>query len=275
VAVQIRLESLTYKCSAAELGETMHGCQLRLTITVLVCAYACAPVQAQEPVARRAQGRGGVVYLVGGIGGFDSMGCCARVMFPAAGIHHELRDFIWTHGKGSFLKDLQDTRHLVHKADELAAQIREQHTREPQRPIFLVAKSGGTGLALLAAEQLPPSTLERMVLISAAVTPEYDLRPALRATRREVVAFSSKNDQVILNWGTRQFGTVDRFYGPGAGYRGFVMPKTLDAEDLELYKRLVQVHWKPTMLIYGYAGTHTGTSSPGFLLGEVAPWLKR
>jgi hypothetical protein len=253
----------------------MHGCQLRLTITFLVLACACTTAKAQEPVPRRAQGRGGVVYLVGGIGGFDSMGYCARAVLPAAGIHHELRDFIWTHGKGSFLKDLQDTRHLMRKADELAAQIKEQHARQPERPIFLVAKSGGTGLALLAAEQLSAGTLERMVLISAAVTPDYDLRPALRATRREVVAFSSKNDQVILNWGTRQFGTVDRFYGPGAGYRGFVTPKSLDAEDQALYQRLVQVHWKPTMLMYGYAGTHSGTSSPGFLLGELAPWLKR
>jgi hypothetical protein len=237
--------------------------------------FSCATAQSQEPVPRRDQGRGGVVYLVGGIGGLDSMGSCARAVLPAAGIHHELRDFIWTHGKGSFLKDLQDTPHLVRKADELAAQIKEQHAREPERPIFVVAKSGGTGLALLAAEQLAAGTLERMVLISAAVRPEYDLRPALRATRGEVVSFYSRNDQVILNWGTRHFGTVDRVYGPSAGYRGFVTPQTPAAEDQDLYKRLVQVRWTPSMLLYGYAGTHTGTSSPGFLIGEVAPWLKR
>ena len=49
----------------------------------------------------------------------------------------------------------------------------------------------------------------------------YDLAGALRATRREVVCFCSANDQVILNWGTWLFGTVDRVYGPSAGLRGF------------------------------------------------------
>jgi hypothetical protein len=253
----------------------MHACWARLTVASLLLACVSSTAVAQETLPRRLQGRGGVVYMVGGIGGFDTMGNTARTMLPAAGIHHELREFIWTHGKGSYLKDLRDTHNVARKADELAAQIKEQYAREPQRPIFLVAKSGGTGLALLAAEQLAPGTLERMILISAAVNPEYDLRPALRATRREVVSFYSKNDQVVLNWGTRTFGTIDRVYGPGAGFRGFVVPKNLSAEDRAAYQRLVQIRWTPSMLMYGYVGTHSATSSPGFLIGELAPWLKR
>jgi hypothetical protein len=253
----------------------MHGCRLRLIAACLTVACTVATAGAQEPAHRRSAGRGGVIYLVGGIGGMDSMGNCARVVLPAAGVHHELRDFNWTHGWGSFLRDLQDTRHLVRKAEELAAQIKEQHAREPWRPIYVVAKSGGTGLALLAAEQLSAGTLERMILVAAGVAPDYDLRPALRATRREVVSFYSKNDQVILNFGTRQFGTVDRVYGPGAGYRGFVVPRDLDAENRALYQRLVQIRWEPHMLMHGYVGTHSSTSSPGFLWVELAPWLKR
>jgi hypothetical protein len=251
----------------------LDGCRGQLLLVFLTVATCVGAADAQAPPDRRAAQRG-VVFLVGGIGGFDSMENMASVVFPAAGIRHELREFSWTHGKGSFLKDLQDTRHVMQKAEELVGQIEQQHSRQPERPIYLVAKSGGTGLALLAAAQLSAGTLERLILISAAVTPDYDLRPALRATRREVVSFCSKNDQLILNWGTRQFGTVDRFYGPSAGLRGFVVPSNLDREDRDLYLRLVQVRWKPRMLLHGYAGTHTSTSTPGFLLAEVVPWLK-
>jgi hypothetical protein len=69
---------------------------------------------------------------------------------------------------------------------------------------------------------------------------------------------------------------VDRVYGPSAGYGGFVTPKNVDASDQALYRRLVQIRWEPRMLLlYGYAGTHKGTSSAKFLVGEVAPWLMR
>ena len=54
------------------------------------------------------------------------------------------------------------------KAEELADYIRRLRAEDPNRPIYIVAKSGGTGLALLAAELLPANALERIVLLSAA-----------------------------------------------------------------------------------------------------------
>src|SRR5262249_29766503 len=59
----------------------------------------------------------GVVFVVDGVGGFDVMGKAAQGALPRAGVRHEIRVFIWTHGWGQLLKDLQDTRHLLHKAD--------------------------------------------------------------------------------------------------------------------------------------------------------------
>jgi hypothetical protein len=246
------------------------------TVLILLAVHARGALvwpQASERPSRAA--RPGIVFIVDGIGGFDVLRLSAQLTLPLVGVHHELRDFVWTHGKGQLLKDLQDTRYLVGKANELAALIRWARVENPERPIYLMARSAGTGLALRAAEQLPPGTLERIILLSAAISPTYDLRGALRATRGEIVSFYSGHDQLILNWGTRQFGTVDRVYGPSAGLRGFVAPRNLDGPEHALYHRLVQVPWNPRMLLEGNAGTHSGTILPGFLGKEVAPWLRQ
>lgn len=216
----------------------------------------------------------GVVFVVGGVGGWDVLACSAAVALPRAGLTHEIREFVWTHGWGQWLKDLQDSRYLQKKAQELAAEIMRVRQQDPHRPIFLLAKSGGTGLALLAAELLPPATLTRIVLLSAAVSPEYDLRKALAATQKEIVSYYSPYDVFILDWGTRQFGTIDRVYGPSAGYCGFQVPADLDDAGRALYSRLVQVRWGRHMIRDGYAGGHNSNSFPPFLKAAAARWLK-
>lgn len=216
----------------------------------------------------------GLVIVVGGVGGIDVVGSAAQWALPRAGIHHEVLDFTWGHGRGRILKDLQDLPHSLHKAAQVAELVLQAKARDPNRPIYLVGKSGGSGLVLAAAGQLPPATLERIILLSAAVSPTYDLRDALRATRHEIVSFYSPLDQFILGWGTRQFGTIDRFYGTSAGLRGFIVPRNLNTEDEALYKRLVQLPWNPRMIWEGHMGGHMGTSMPAFVGKEVAPWLR-
>ncbi|HEV3117484.1 MAG TPA: alpha/beta hydrolase [Gemmataceae bacterium] len=217
----------------------------------------------------------GLVILVNGVGGkIDIFANAAEWAFPHAGITHEIQNFDWTHGTGRIFKDLQDTQHCLQKAHELAAYIGFIKSRDPRRPVYLVGKSGGSGLVLAAAEQLPPLTLERIILLSPAVAPTYDLRPALWATRHEIVSFNSSYDRFILGWGTSQFGTIDRFYGPSAGLKNFIVPASLNDADRELYGRLVQIRWNPRLILEGHTGGHLGTSMPMFLEKEVAPWLK-
>lgn len=217
----------------------------------------------------------GVVFVVGGVGGFDLLSSGAQAMLPKVGVKHEIRDFVWTHGKGKYFRDLQDHRHMHQKAQDLATQIRQIKEETPYRPVFLVGKSGGAGLVLAAAELLPPGTLERIILLSAAVSTTYDLCPALRATKREIVSFYSIHDTFILGWGTTQFGTIDRFYAPSAGLKRFAVPEHLNPPERALYDRLVQIPWKPAMIFEGYWGGHLGTSMPSFVAGEVGPWLQQ
>jgi pimeloyl-ACP methyl ester carboxylesterase len=134
--------------------------------------------------------------------------------------------------------------------------------------------SAGAGVVLAAAEQLPAGSLERVILLSPAVSPSFDLRASLRATRHEIVSFSSTLDRFFLDWGTCQFGTVDRVYGPAAGLDGFQVPPDLDPEGKALYRRLVQVPWRFEMLLNGRGGAHHSTCMPLFLAHDVAAWLR-
>jgi len=240
---------------------------------VMSCFVLPAPSIAEDkPV--EATARPGLVFVVGGISGLSTTGPSTKVAVAAAGLPHEVRDFVWTHGRGQLFRDLQDFRHTQKKAKELADLIREERARDPDRRIYIVAKSGGAGIALQAAEELPERTLERIVLLSAAVSREYDLRPALRVARHGIVSYYSNLDQVALNWGTRQFGTIDRYYGPSAGLSGFEVPAGLSTDDVDLYRRLEQIPWEPSMIMSGYAGGHFGNGFPKFLRVHVAKWLK-
>lgn len=216
----------------------------------------------------------GLVIVLGGVGGLDIIGPCAEAALPRAGVKHEVCEYVWTHGWGQILRDLQDTNHQRKKADELVRIIRTWRENNPGRPVFLVGKSGGAGLAILTAELLPENSLERVILLSAAIAPHHDLRRALRATRKEIVNFHSQFDQLLLNFGTSQFGTMDRHYGASAGLNGFRLPLDLDDADRLLYGRLVQIPFQARMLRTGHVGVHAGTSFPGFLASEVAPWLR-
>jgi hypothetical protein len=216
----------------------------------------------------------GVVIVVGGVGGIDVAGFSAQLVLPHAGIQHEVIDFYWSHGKGKIFKDLQDTPHALQKADELAWLVWQYRLFQPERPIFLIGKSGGTGLVLAALERLPPGLVERAILLSAAVSPNYDLRPALRNVKQEIVSFYSPCDRFILGWGTSHFGTIDRTYGPSAGLIGFQVPAHLSPEDKALYDRFIQFPWHPGMIFQGHLGGHIANSLPVFMAKQVAPWLK-
>jgi pimeloyl-ACP methyl ester carboxylesterase len=239
-------------------------------LALIAPGLAAGPASAEEPPGADR----GLVLVVGGVGGFDFLGNAAQWALPRAGIDLEIREFVWTHGTGQVLRDLQDYRHTEWKTRELAQEIGSYRAAHPGRPVYLVGKSGGAGLVLGAAELFPEGALERIILLSPAVSRDYDLRPALRAAKQELVAYYSPFDQFVLGWGTKHFGTIDRYYESSAGLHGFVIPQGLPAEDERLYERLVQVRWHPGMIRQGNLGGHLGTSMPGFVGHEMARWLR-
>ena len=218
----------------------------------------------------------GLVLVIGGVGGLDLCEVGLRYVAGAERLPCAVEDFAWGHGFGRWFADLSDVDNHDQRARVLAEAIRRFRGDHPDEPVFLVAKSGGAGIAVKALEVLDEGSVERAVLLAPALSPGYDLAAALRAVRREIVVFWSPLDVVILGAGTRLFGTVDRVRTFGAGLVGFTMPgpDEPDAERRRQYAKLRQVRWRPGMAGFGYFGGHVGPDSPRFLRKCVVPLLR-
>jgi hypothetical protein len=158
--------------------------------------------------------------------------------------------------------------------------VRRFRARQPGDPVFLVAKSGGSGVIIKALEQLEEGAVRRVILLSPALSPGYDLTAGLRAVGREMVVFWSPLDVIVLGAGTRVFGTADRVRSASAGMTGFRLPLTAspapvaNGEQARQYAKLRQVRWSLRMAATGYLGGHVGPDSPIFLRSYVVPLLR-
>jgi pimeloyl-ACP methyl ester carboxylesterase len=154
----------------------------------------------------------------------------------------------------------------------LAPQILAWKEAHPDQKVFLVAHSAGCGVALFAADQLPPNTLERIILLSPAVSARYNLRPALRSSCKGIDVFYSEQDWACLGVGITLFGTTDRHWSAAAGKVGF-RPTVGGPGDEELFAKLRQYPWNPTLAVTGNDGGHYGSYQLGFLHAFVVPLL--
>jgi pimeloyl-ACP methyl ester carboxylesterase len=183
-----------------------------------------------------------------------------------------VRPFVWTHGAGRFLADLADCGHLDEQGRRLADEVQACRAEAPGRPVYLVGHSSGCAVCLRAAENLPPDSVERVLLIAPAVSAWYDLRPALRACRA-VEVFYSRRDWFYLGLGSTLLGGSDRRHDPAAGHFGFWVPSDAAPEDAALLTRLRQYPWAPPVTWTGNHGGHSGAFRPDYLRAFVLPLL--
>jgi hypothetical protein len=216
-----------------------------------------------------------IVMVIGGVGGLDWCGPALRRLLGNKRPPYAIRMVPWGLGFGRWHADLTNVANRDANARALAETIRHSKAGQPECPIFLVAKSGGSGIAVKALELLDEDSVERVVLLAPALSPAYDLTRALRAVRREIVVFWSPLDIIILGAGTRVFGTMDRVRSVGAGLVGFRVPasKSADAGQHREYDKLRQIRWSPRMVTSGNFGGHMGPDSPFFLRKYVVPLL--
>lgn len=212
----------------------------------------------------------GLVIVADGVGGLNLCGIALKYAASKAGLEHEIRIHPWGHGFGRWHADLTNVANHTAKAEALAAEVDEFRSRRPDMPVYVVGKSGGTGIIVKALERLPAGSIEAAVLISPALSQGYDLSQALRAVRREMVVFWSPLDLIVLGLGTQIFGTVDRINAVSAGLVGFRPPASADGAQ---YAKLRQVRWCPEMAPTGYLGGHVGPDNPAFLRKYVVPLL--
>jgi hypothetical protein len=228
----------------------------------------------RNDVERRGEG---LVLVADGIGGLDLCGTALRYVMAAEGLSRAFHMVPWGHGFGRWLADLTDVANRDRQAVLIAQTVRRFREDRPDEPVFLVAKSGGSGVIVKALEHLTEDTVERAIFLSPALSPRYDLTAALRAVRLEMVVFWSPLDLLILGAGTWVFGTVDRVRTASAGMVGFSVPAdgpTVDGPSESPYSKLRQIRWGPRMVGTGYLGGHVGPDSPVFLKKYVVPLLR-
>lgn len=214
----------------------------------------------------------GVIFTIDGVGGFNIATTAMAMAFTLAGLPHKIEQLYWSHGFGRWLLDLQDKQRIEEKAQELAERVRTKY--QAGLDVYIVAKSAGCAIALKALSLLPEGSVQKVVLLAPAVSPDYCLKPALKAVKEKLFAFWSPNDAFILGLGTTVFGTADGAYRPSAGMIGFRMPKTIDNESVSLYEKFQQIKWKPSMLLALNCGDHQGSVMVPFLHNHVVPLLK-
>jgi hypothetical protein len=244
-------------------------CAAICLLLVPLRAALAAPTPNPAPAAR------GTVIVVCGLGGGSGLTNHARAALDQCSLHYDLRQFHWGHGKGRFFHDLLDHDNVCERSAELAAEIMTLRRCDPKRRIVLLAWSGGVGVALGAAERLPPDTLDRIVLMCAACSPKYDLCGALQASRGGIVSHRCHLDQFFLTFITVTCGSIDRRHGTCAGMCGFKMPDDLSPDGCDLYEdRLAEIVWTPAMIRDGHAGNHLSYMSTRFLCKQVVHWLR-
>jgi pimeloyl-ACP methyl ester carboxylesterase len=189
----------------------------------------------------------------------------------AGGVRAEIRVFDWQRGP-AFLYNLTDHEGNLYRAAAVAHEMAAFAREHPAAPIDVVGYSGGGGLALLIAEALPPGVkLRNVVLVQAAISPDYDLTQVLARVDNKLVNFHCPSDWLILGLGTQVFGTIDRSYTESAGKGGFNLGRAVP--DVRSRQQVEQVCWTADMLWAGHPGNHTGILLRDWNRRYVAPYL--
>lgn len=179
----------------------------------------------------------------------------------------EVKMFDWTGPMA--LVNLADTRRHERTAHELVRQLHLLRAQHPSARIVVTSHSGGTRIALRAAELLAeqqaetgdPPLIEQLWIIAAAVSPAYDLTEALSGAGHTYVVDSDR-DWFILGLGTSIFGTADRSHEVSAGMVGFRY------EDGD---RLTKIHYDPWWRQLHNTGDHLSALGRDFVQGVIAP----
>jgi pimeloyl-ACP methyl ester carboxylesterase len=226
-----------------------------------------------EPRTACCGGSAGTVYAVDGPGNFQASSSALRDAIAAERLPLCVETFDWSHGYGRVFADEVDRAHSLEAGKRLACLITARRQAFPDAPIYVVGHSAGSGVVLAAAEALPPDAVDRILLLAPSVSADYDLRPALRTTRKTIDVFYSCRDQVYLGFGTALFGTADRRFGSDVAGRCGFHPVIQSPADARLYRKLWQHPWHPGLESVGNFGGHYGAYQPGYLKAYVLPLL--
>lgn len=193
----------------------------------------------------------------------------------AAGYRGAGEMFSWETGKGLVADQDASVAYKRGGARKMAAEIQRQTAAFPAAPVSLLGFSAGTAVAIFALEYLPESVnVEHVVLLGTSISEDYDLTSALRRVRGKVYVYTSTHDR-MLRFLMPFSGTADRKkHDPGAGIRGFILPRGASDETRRLYaEKIVTIHWTKELEADGDYGHHFDNIKMEFIRDHVAPLL--
>ena len=212
-----------------------------------------------------------VLFVADGAGDYRACSAAVRETVRSDGLPLEVVTFVWSHGYLRNFADHNDYAFARFRGRELAERVLEQRRTRPDLPVSLVGHSAGCGVVLAAAEQLPPDTVDRIVLMAPSVSAEYDVRPGLRAARFGIDNFYSPEDWLWLGWFVDLVGAMDdRCATRTAGRYAFTIHSD-DPADEPLWSKLRQHCWEPDLRTFGHDGEHYGAYQPDHLRRFVLP----
>jgi len=149
-------------------------------------------------------------------------------------------------------------------AASIAGEIAAWRRAHPQEPFYLVGYSGGGGMATLITAALPDDvSIDRLILVAPAISPDYPLAADVLPHVREFLVNYSSDRDLQVGWGTRTFGTIDRKNTASAGAVGF------DLSD----QRVLEHRWSTADEPYGHAGNHLAYLNPRWQAAKLMPAL--
>ena len=247
--------------------------RLLLAFLLILPAFAmAAPEQAEsgDALLARMTAKGPLLLHLPGVGGY--LACDRRMLagLRDAGVAANIVVYDWTDNHPG-IDALQAYQRNQRQAKKIAGLLAAHAAADPDSPIYITSHSGGCGLAAWALQDLPPSVKVQTILMMApALSPTFDLTPALRHIKGNLYVFSSPLDSVALFTGTRLFGTIDGVRTAAAGFGGFVQPP---GADPILYRKLAQRPYESDWIKYDDFGGHVGAMSRAFAGAVLAPLI--
>ena len=228
-----------------------------------------APPTPPLPTTRPIDGPNAYLLHVPGIAGEATIDRMLVAGLIEGGFGGRTEIYDWT-GQNPGIAALVNRERNDREARKIAEKVIAHRRQHPGSTIMLTAHSGGTGLVVFALEKLPADVMvDGVLLLSPALSPDYDLSRALARVTGKMYVFSSTLDVFVLGLGTKLFGTIDRNQTDSAGRVGFVKPD--DAADPPQYDKLVSCPYEKAWLAYGNLGDHVTVMNRSFSRHILTP----
>lgn len=217
----------------------------------------------------------GYVIVLPGIEGHSLWNRSVVQGLVDAGIPYGIEIYDWTWTSYVPLINLRFGRHHHAQADIIAAKIADYRLRHPTSPVYLIGHSGGGAMTLYSLAKLTGDlSVTGGILLGPAISPVFNVQPALARTTRGLWNFSSIFDVVFLAAGTTVFGTVDGWHRISAGCLGFRNTELPAGAPPPVEPYVREVPFRAEMLRCLNLGGHFGYVSRRFVAQWLAPILR-